>query len=148
MKSGYLGIVIVIVLLSVLVLSCTGKTESPAPTGTAVIDYASLEASLRQAGATVAEGGSVNQEFFTVGGRIIKLNDEDVQVFEYGDRSTAEAQSKLVSPGGSSVGTSMITWVATPHFYLSGKLIVLYVGDNMVVKNVLEKVLGAQFAGG
>ena len=41
----------------------------------------------------------------------------------------------------------MVNWVATPHFYKTGKLIVLYVGDNMTVISTLETVLGPQFAG-
>ena len=41
----------------------------------------------------------------------------------------------------------MVSWVAAPHFYQTGKLIVLYVGDDTAVHNVLENVLGSQFAG-
>jgi len=41
----------------------------------------------------------------------------------------------------------MITWVATPHLFRSGKVIVLYVGDGASTLKVLETVLGPQFAG-
>ncbi len=52
-----------------------------------------------------------------------------------------------VSADGSSIGTTMMTWVATPHFYKAGKLIGLYVGDDSNVLGILEEVLGPQFAG-
>jgi hypothetical protein len=42
----------------------------------------------------------------------------------------------------------MMTWIATPHFYSGGQLIVLYVGDQSSTMNLLEEVLGSQFAGG
>jgi heat shock protein HslJ len=41
----------------------------------------------------------------------------------------------------------MVSWVASPHFYRVEKLIVLYVGGSEPVTDVLESVLGKQFAG-
>ncbi len=112
-------------------------------------DYVSLIDNLRAAGATVEPAGEVvNHSFFSVTGNIITVNGGDVQVFEYADAATADTEATLVSPDGYSVGTSMISWVATPHFYKAGRLIVLYVGDITDVINVLEAELGQQFAGG
>jgi hypothetical protein len=42
----------------------------------------------------------------------------------------------------------MITWIATPHFFSSGRLLVLYVGDNNEILSMLEQLLGPQFTGG
>jgi len=78
---------------------------------------------------------------------MIKVRGEDVQVFEYSDAMAAEAQTALVSPSGSAVGTTKIHWVGPPHFFKKGRLIVLYVGDNGKVLKALEAVLGRQFAG-
>ena len=44
-------------------------------------------------------------------------------------------------PDGSSIGTSMVSWVATPHFWSLEKLIVLYVGENEDIIDSLEYVL-------
>jgi len=52
-----------------------------------------------------------------------------------------------VAPDGRSMGTAMVTWVASPHFYMSGTLIVLYVGDDAALQTLLEEALGPQFAG-
>jgi len=95
----------------------------------------------------VTQSGEITQTFFSVKGRIINVNGEDVQVFEYTKIADADAETSLVSPDGSSVGTNMITWISTPHFFKKEKLIIIYIGDNNNIINGLEKALGKQFAG-
>ncbi len=112
-----------------------------------VMDYASLIESLRAAGAPVERRGSVDQPFFSVKGKLLKVRSEDVQVFEYPDATAAEAQAALVSPSGGGVGTTRIHWIGPPHFFKKGRLIVLYIGDDGEVTRALEAVLGRQFAG-
>jgi hypothetical protein len=41
----------------------------------------------------------------------------------------------------------MVTWVAAPHFYQAGRILVLYVGDDPAILELLEGALGPQFAG-
>jgi hypothetical protein len=41
----------------------------------------------------------------------------------------------------------MITWVAPPHFFQQGCVIVLYVGSDEEMISLLASVLGPQFAG-
>jgi hypothetical protein len=89
----------------------------------------------------------VVQDFFSVIGQVFKVNGEDVQVFEYDSQSEAETEAALVSPDGSSIGTSLPFWIAPPHFYMAGRIIVLYVGENLKVTEALETILGVQFAG-
>ncbi len=138
-------------MVTILMLMAYGagcvSEEPPVSHGGPVTDYVSLIDNLRQTGATVEPAGEVAQPFFSVNGRVIVVNGGDVQVFEYADAAAAEAERALVSPDGSSVGTSMIGWVASPRFYRAEKLIVLYVGDSEAVTDVLESVLGQQFAG-
>jgi len=112
-----------------------------------IMDYASLIKSLRAAGAPVERRGGVDQPFFSVDGKLLKLRGEEVQVFEYPDATAAEAQAALVSPSGSAVGTTRIHWIGPPHFFKKGRLIVLYVGGDGEVLKTLEAVLGRQFAG-
>ena len=141
-------------MLTVLGAGCASP-QPPAPTptppvvshGGPVTDYVSLIDNLRASGATVEPAGEISQPFFSVKGNAITVNGENVQVFEYADAAAVEAEAALVSADGSSVGTTMVSWVAAPHFYQAGKLIVLYVGDSATVINVLEAVLGTQFAG-
>lgn len=112
-----------------------------------VTDYVSLIDNLRVSGATVSPTGNISQPFFSVQGYIISVNDEQIQVFEYSDKDATEQDAKLVSLDGSSVGLSMILWVDTPHFYKTDKLIVIYIGDDSTINNILENLLGTQFAG-
>ena len=109
-------------------------------------DRVSLVDSLRAAGAGVEPAGKISQPFFSVDGRTVRVNGEDVQVFEYTDAAAASTEAALVSQDGDSVGTSTVSWVATPHFH-RGRLIVPYVGDDIGVFEVLEDVVGPQFAG-
>lgn len=135
-----------ILMLIVYGVGCVSE-KPPVSHDGPVTDYVSLIDNLRQVGATVESAGEVAQPFFSVTGNIMVVNSGDVQVFEYVDAAAAEAEAALVSPDGSSVGTSMVGWVASPHFYRIEKLIVLYVGDSETVTDVLESVLGQQFAG-
>jgi hypothetical protein len=162
-----IAVVTVSFLLATSVLACNGSLSavlslfSPAPSSTpqvsatlsttslggTVRDYVSLMDNLRTQGATVNPTGDISQPFFAVDGKTIDVNRENVQVFEYQDENAAEADAAQVAPDGGSIGTTMATWMGTPHFYKKGKLIVLYVGDNKQVMSLLTSALGTQFAG-
>ncbi len=132
----------------VLLVACNSQGQSIAPQEGAVTDYDSLVDILESAGTTVEPAGTVTQPFFTPQGQVIKVEGQDVQVFEYDSEAGADGEADLVSPDGSSVGTSMMTWIATPHFYKSGRIIVLFVGNQNDTIEILEASLGPQFAGG
>ena len=102
---------------------------------------------LRAGGSKIGRGGKISQPFFSVPGRIITVDGEHVQVFQYANAKSTEREAKAIDQQGSPVGTSIPMWVAPPHFYKSGTLIVLYVGQNSSVIKALEGVLGPQFAG-
>jgi hypothetical protein len=104
-------------------------------------------ASLRTAGASVKPGDEVEQPFFSVGGKMIEVYGEDVQVFQFADTAAADAQAAWISPSGSTVGTTKVQWIGPPHFYKAGKILVLYVGDDVKVLQALAAALGPQFAG-
>jgi len=142
-----IGLTMAVVLLLSYGISCAQQEAPPVSHGGPVSDYVSLIDNLRAAGATVDPAGDVTQPFFSVKGQVIKVNGEDVQVFEYSDEAAVEAEAELVSPDGSSIGTSMVSWIAPPHFYNAGKLIMLYVGENSAVTDILESIVGSQFAG-
>ena len=144
--SRYLISIIAMLILMAYGIGCTGEKLPTSPDGP-VTDYVSLTDNLRKAGATVEPAGDITQPFFSVQGKVITVNGSDVQVFEYENATAADTEATLVSSDGSSVGTSMISWVAPPHFYKAGNLIVLYVGESEPVRDALEGVLGPQFAG-
>ncbi|MBI3158391.1 MAG: hypothetical protein HYZ26_02180 [Chloroflexi bacterium] len=137
------SLIALVALASIFLSAC-----SPAQPGAAAgLDQAGLIEALGAAGAEVDLGEPVEQAFFSMTGQILSVNGADVQVFEYASAEDMEADAALVAEDGGSVGTSMITWVATPHFFKSGRVLVLYVGDDAAVLELLLGVLGEQFAG-
>jgi len=115
---------------------------------TPALTYDGLMSRLRAAGATVAPGDVIEQPFLAVRGRFLKVNDAEVQVFEYPSVSAAAAEAARVVPDGCAVGTAVhINWIAPPHFYRQGQVIVLVIGGGATLLNLLSSVLGPQFAG-
>ena len=113
-----------------------------------VTDYSSLIDAIQSRGVLVDLIDEIASESssFSVPIKVISVGGADVQVYEFANESDAKTASLTVSKDGTEIGTSIIRWIDTPHFYTNGKLIVLYVGHNPVV-NLLESFLGKQFAG-
>ena len=138
-KFAYLSLALVAVLAA-----C-----SPTPASeTACSSVAGLVASLQSAGADVEFAETIDQDFFSVPAQRLVVNGEDVQVLNYSSTDAARQDAALISSDGFSIGTSMITWIATPHFYQCGQLIVLYLGDDPQALSLLDDQLGQQIAGG
>jgi hypothetical protein len=146
MKSSRLISVFVTCFLIGLV-GCGGSSTPPTSHGGPVKDYVSLVDHLRGVDATVVPTGSVTQPFFSVPGQVITVNGEQVQIYEYADEEAANAEAARISADGGAVGNTMVDWIAPPHFYKKGQIIVLYVGTSSTVINILETTLGTQFAG-
>lgn len=122
--------------------------EPPVSHGGDVTGYVSLVDALRAAGAQVEAGDTLSQPFFDPQAQVISVDGQDVQVFEFADAAAASAAAGTVSADGTSVGTSMMTWMDTPHFFRVEKLILLYVGSDQATLELLQEVAGPQFAGG
>lgn len=145
-----------IVLLSVVLLLATvasGCTSQPTVIshGGPVRDYVSLVDNLRAKGAIVEPGEEFSDELFSVPGRNISVDGENVSVYGYADAGSTDAEAANISPDGGTITRGdmigYVDWVAAPHFYKTERLIVLYVGENAGVKNLLTELLGRQFAG-
>lgn len=135
-------------LFSLVSLAMAACSQAPgAARSVEVSDYASLVKALSTRGASVEPAGEITQDFFSPVGRIIKVNGQDVQVFEYPSPEDVADEAEEVAPDGGSIGTTMVTWVDTPHFYMRGNLIVLYVGSDAGTLSALDSALGEQFAG-
>lgn len=112
---------------------------------------ASFTDAISASGVPVAVKSKVRQPFFSAEGMVLAIENEDVQVYEYHAADTARSEAGSVSPDGSTIAAgdalARVEWVATPHFYQRDRLIVVYVGHNRDVLDVLEGALGAPFAG-
>src|SRR5215211_2778603 len=116
-----------LVLAAVAVGSCGSSAVQP----TQLTSTEALVRTLQQQGATVTRAGSLPQSsypFMSVSAQLLQVNGADVQVFEYASATGADNDASKVSPTGSPVGQSQISWMDTPHFYKRDCLIVLYVG--------------------
>jgi len=134
--------------LGLSLYSCGRTSTTPLPTEPlAMQDQASLLAALQASNATAEIAGSVVQDFFSPEGSLITVNGADIQVFEYESAEMMEQEAAQVSSDGSSVGTTMVTWMDSPHFYKAGRIIVIYIGSDEKTLNLLQAVLGPQFAG-
>jgi hypothetical protein len=140
----------VLALVVAYVMSSCGAVATSAPTNEAsdVMDQSALLSALKAAGVTPAIGDPISQDFFSVQGTFINLDqNESFQVFEYKTVEDMEADAAKVAPDGGSIGTSMVNWIMPPHFFKSGRIIILYIGENETTLSLLEKVMGKQFAG-
>ena len=125
------------------------KVNSTVAGGKPANEYARLMRKLRAQQASIkSTKEKVRQPFFSVSGRIMKVNNEAIQVFEYFNPATTQIQAKRVSPDGKTIGNIKPSWMSTPHFFKSAKLIVIYVGDDQTILRILQAELGNQFAGG
>lgn len=127
--------------------SAAPGSASPQTSAPAVMDRSGLVVALEAAGATVKTGDPLSQPFFSVEGQIFNVNGADVQVFEYESSAAMESEASTVSSDGSSAGTNMVSWIAPPHFFKSGRIIAIYVGDDKTILSLLQQVMGSQFAG-
>lgn len=143
------SLLLLFVLLFAYTLSACGSSSTPnaSPESLSVTDQGSLLAALQAAGATAELGDTIEQDFFNVEGHMVKVNAADLQVFEYENAEAMEKDASQVAPDGGSIGTSMVSWIDAPHFYKAGRIIVLYVGSDQTVLDLLNKVIGPQFAG-
>jgi hypothetical protein len=144
---------VLLMLVSIFAIACTTSQEADSPTASlpevgAVGTDEWLITALRTNGSAVESLSTVSQPFFEPDGQIIMVDGQEVQIFEYASEAEAASAAASISATGSSVGTTMLSWLATPHFFKSGNLIVLYVGDVDTVVSSLERVLGSQIAGG
>jgi hypothetical protein len=113
----------------------------------AIQNLDSLVAAFQAAGMTVEPGAPIDQPFFKVQGQSLKVNGGDVQVYVYDTAEAMEADASQISADGSSIGTSMVDWTGTPHFFKTGNILIVYLGDDQTVLGSLNTILGPQFAG-
>jgi hypothetical protein len=119
-------------------------------------DTATVVNSLRAAGATVTERESGGSFGFLHGSpHPLTVNGEDVTVFEYPMPALAELDASGVSADGSTFHTgsgpfgsaATVDFIAPPHFYQTGRVIALYVGNDAETLRLLWQVFGPPFAG-
>lgn len=154
MKQHLVVRVLPLTLVLGFLASCSQTSGSP---GGQVFDYALLVNRLRAAGATVETQGTAGDTYGLHGrGRALLVNAARVEVYEYSDAAGAEADAQHISADGTtfrwqgSFGSEHVVtvdFVAPPHWYRAGRILVLYVGADASIGALLEQQLGQPFAG-
>jgi hypothetical protein len=141
----------VAILLPLMLLAACGATSSSHQSAQP-LDYPRLVERLRADGATVEPTGDASAyPLVTPSGRMISLNGERVSVFEYTSAHEAQAEAAQISPDGTERDGSghsvVMDFEYKPRWYQAGRIIVFYVGTNSEVAALLQRELGAPFAG-
>jgi len=136
-------------IIALIITACAARVQPPATdivnepvgsSGNPMID--DLMAALQAADHPVSLGESIQQEFFSVMGQKLIVNGEEVQVFVYPDEAARKSDSDQISPDGTKIGTTMVTWMDQPNFWAQGPIIALYVGTDATAIELLTRVLG------
>jgi hypothetical protein len=119
--------------------------------------YADLIAALRARGAAVRDSGAASTLTFQGAGHGLLVNGAQVVAYAYGTALAAQYDASRVSSDGTTFrdgvgpfggGAVSVDWIASPHHYRRGRVIVTYIGDDGAITTLLTGVLGLQFAGG
>jgi hypothetical protein len=115
-----------------------------------------LVSALRAQGATVQDEGIGSDLFLAGTDHRLRVNGMSIDAFEY--RTTLEARydASRISRDGSTFGprfgpfgdhAATVDYVAPPHWFRKGRVLVLYVGRQADLLALLRQVLGPPFAG-
>jgi hypothetical protein len=145
-------LIALLILPSVLSTACgdrdRARPTSPDPVTPGSISAGALERfvqSLREQGLRVNLEGQISPDvnhFFSVTAHLVRVNDAQVNAFEYPTEHAAAMEAASISPEGQPNPRVAIDWISTPRFYRSGSLIVLYVGCSTEIAEALRAVLG------
>jgi hypothetical protein len=103
-----------------------------------------LVSALRSSGASVLRSGNLTQPFFSVPAEVLAVNGERIQVFQYDDEHTSAVEAGRIGADGRIRGAEAVQWAATPHFFRTCRLTVLYVGEDNGTTRLLGSVLGPE----
>jgi hypothetical protein len=133
-------------------------TDSVSPTSQTVrsekdkFTLANLTDRLTRAGHRVAFDGSTSGYPFAKTAHLLCVDGTQMRVFEYADIAARAAVSTGISADGSKLelpatGSATRTviieeWVGPPHFFASGRIIVLVLQDNDALLRDLRSILG------
>ncbi len=78
---------------------------------------------------------------------VLPFSGGELQLYAYRTEDAAAQDLLTVSEDGGRVGSICVEWEEPPHFFLRDNVIVLYVGEDWDVLNMLDRLCGAQIRG-
>lgn len=135
-KSMYM---IVLVMIMVFIVGCTPKSEE-----FSINDFAySMEERNYEFEIMNAE-----DDFLSGDRKILKVDKEQIDIYVYKDSKAMEKDASCignVSEYNNEKESVKVDWVAIPHFFKNGNIIVIYVGENIEIINSLTEIFGREF---
>jgi hypothetical protein len=142
---SFAQIVLLLSLAALLLAACQPQTPAPVPQ-TGGLDTPRLVLRLRSAGAAVEEAGELEEGVFGKA-RLLRVNGEDLQVYEFASEAEQQAAAAAISANGYTIGTSSYFWISQPYFYAHDRLVVLYLGVDEAAIDLLAEALGRPLTG-
>lgn len=99
------------------------------------------------AAAEFRAGDSLSLPGFSVAGQVMDLDGELIAIYEYDSDEAAEADQAKVSDDGQTIDGNKMAWTGPVHFFRSGRVMVVYVGNNDSLLKKLSANGTGQFAG-
>lgn len=78
---------------------------------------------------------------------LLPFSGGELQLYTYRTADEAARDLRNVSGDGFQVGEVYVDWTDAPHFFLRDNVVVLYVGEDLEVLDMLERLCGAQIRG-
>jgi hypothetical protein len=125
-----------LIFLGVLAPSC--RREGPPQIET----MDNLLEGLGDLGAGVVDLGPAPMDGFGVEGARIRVDQAEIEVFEYESVEAREAISSTIPPEATAVGGLPTAWPDRPHIWAVGRVIVVYVGTDGGTVLLLSTLLG------
>jgi len=142
--------ILFLLVLAVLVIAGCAPRVALAPTPTRqagqVSNLEELVNGLKSSGATV-ELSDEQDSFFPVTGRMISVDNASLSAWEFQNEAARETAAATISGGGFIIGSTAVDWIDQPHFFAQGRLIVLYVGRDGAMIDLLSNLLGEPING-
>lgn len=99
-------------------------------------------------GATIVSGSQTAATLFEgANGQTYLINDNELQVYEFDSPAAAASAAATISPDGGMINNAAVRWAGAPYFFLQDNYIILYVGSDFGMFEMLRGSFGTAFAG-
>jgi hypothetical protein len=136
--------------LTVLLSACAKPTPIPVVPTQAnispqdIMNTEDLLRALQEQGVTARLSGDVAIPFFQVQGQVMRVEQGDVNVYDFLSKTRMDAATQKLIKDGQILDNLVPSWSEQPHIWTKGNLIVFYDGTNSAVISSLGGVLGKE----
>ncbi len=131
--------VILLIMVMFFIVGCTPKSEE-----FSINDFAgSMEERNYKFEIRDAE-----KDFLSGDRKIMKIGKEQIDIYVYKNNKAMEKDASYIESDNkynNEEESVTVDWVAPPHFFKEGNIIVIYVGENIEIINSLTEIFGREF---